>query len=71
MPTGKFEGDVGAMEIEDKVAVVAGFEEQAMLTIKTAINPKVRQATGNRRSLIFIIVYPSSLELFIAARVKF
>ena len=60
------------MEIEDKVAVVDGVEEQAAVPrLKTAINPKVRQATGNRRSLIFIVVYPSSLELFIAVQVKF
>jgi hypothetical protein len=72
LPTGKFEGDVGAMLIDDNGAVVAGFEEQAAVpSIKAAINTKVRQATRNRRSLIFIIVYPSSLELFIAARVKF
>jgi hypothetical protein len=59
------------MEIEDKVEVVAGAEEQAAVPrLKTAINPKVRQATGNRRSLIFIVVYPSSLELFITVQIK-
>jgi hypothetical protein len=51
------------MEIDDNAAVVVGFEEQAAVPrIKIAVNPKVRQATGNRWSLIFIIVYPSSVE---------
>ena len=57
LPTGKFEGDVGAMLIDDKGAVVAGFEEQAAVPrVKPAINPKVRQKPRNRRRLIFIIV---------------
>jgi hypothetical protein len=63
-PTGKLDGDAGTMVIEDKVAVVAGFDEQPMMPrLKMAINPKVRQGTRNRRCLIFIIIYPSSLEL--------
>jgi len=68
LPTGKFEGDVGAMLIDDNGAVVAGFGEQpAVPRSKAAINPKARQATRNRRCLIFIIVYPSSLEIYDAA----
>ncbi|HJX35585.1 MAG TPA: hypothetical protein VJ280_01355 [Dehalococcoidales bacterium] len=57
LPTGKFEGDVGTMLIDDNGAVVAGFEEQAVVPrIKAAINPKMRQETRNRRCLIFIII---------------
>jgi hypothetical protein len=57
LPTGKFEGDVGTMLIDDNGAVVAGFEEQAVVPrIKSAINPKMRQETRNRRCLIFIII---------------
>ena len=57
LPTGKFEGDVGAMLIDAKGAIVAGFEEQAAVPrIKPATNPKVRQETRNRRCLIFIII---------------
>ena len=71
LPTGKFDGDVGAMLIDDKGAVVTGFEEQAAVPrIEAAINPKVRQAARNRRCLIFIIVYPSSLEIYDAASRK-
>jgi hypothetical protein len=67
-PTGKFEGAVGAMLIDDKGAVVVGFEEQAAVPrSKAATNPKVRQEMRNRRCLIFIIVYPSSLEIYEAA----
>ena len=59
------------MEIDDNVAVVAGVEEQAPVPrIKTAIKPKVRQVTGNRRSLVFIIVYPSSFEFLFAVKGK-
>ena len=57
LPTGKFEGDVGAMLIDAKGEVVAGFEEQAAVPrIKPATNPKVRQEPRNRRCLIFIVV---------------
>jgi hypothetical protein len=56
-PTGKFEGDVGAMLIDAKGAIVAGFEEQAAVPrIKPATNPKVRQEPKNRSCLIFIII---------------
>lgn len=51
------------MVIDDKVAVVVGLDEQAAVPkIKAANNPKARQETRNFRYLIFIIIYPSSLE---------
>ena len=53
--------------IDDKVAVVAGFDEQPVVPrLKRAINPKVRQKIRNRGCLILIIIYPSSLELLSA-----
>jgi len=67
MPTGKFEGDAGAMVIEDKVAATVGADEHAAVpNIKAANKPKVRQETRNRRCLIFIIIKPSSLEFYSA-----